>query len=278
MSPSEPWAGSLRAMMIIFGIALLVTFGAPWAIRDGGMDFMWKALTAGGGFTSAKLWPLIFGVSGLVTLLFGLLPVPTAARGVVAALIGVGAIVATLTIGGGMGGSGMPFTGWQAYAVLGGLVLGSTGLLVRSAYRGAMLGRLLATIGCGAILASFLVPSGGSIPLIQMFKALGGGGGLAAQIGTIWMLVLVVVAALGLIMSWMPSSTSAGTGLFAWLLILWMFGLLLLGMVILPIIGGADIGTMLKQPGLFYVIIDTLAFSALAAYGLATIFGKSLEA
>jgi hypothetical protein len=274
MSPTEPWAGTLRLMMILFGIALLVTFAGPSRIGDGGMDFMWKQLTSGG-FSTAKLWPLYFGVGGLITLLFGLLPVPTAARGVVAALVGISPIVMTMAFGG-MGPSAVPFRGWQAYMMFGGLVLGSTGLLLRSRYRGAFLGRLLATIGCGAICALFLIPEGGDIPLIQMFKMLGGGGGLGFAV--IWMLVLFVAAALGLIMSWLPSGTSGGTGLFAWLLILWPFGLILFGGIIDPIIRGMDIGALLKTPFILYSVIDTLAFSALAAYGLATIFGKSLEA
>jgi hypothetical protein len=276
LSPSEPWAGSLRAMMIVFGIALLVSFAAPMAFGDGGMQFMWKQLTAGGGFTTAKLWPLIIGVSGLVTLLFGVLPVPTAARGVVAALVGVGAVVAGLTAGG-LGAGGSPAGGgWQAYATVGGLVLGATGLLVRSKYRGAMLGRLLATIGCGAILAAMLVPVGGSIPLINMIKQLGGGGGLGFP--TLIGLLVVLVAALGLIMSWMPSSTGAGTGFFAWVLILAPFLLMLCMLIVQPLIDSEPIGNIVKQPGRLYMAVDVLAYAALSAFGLATIFGKSLEA
>jgi len=203
------------------------------------------------------------------------LPVPTSARGVVAALVGIGAIVLGATIGGVSGGGAGAFGGgWQGYALMAGLVLGAAGLLVRSKYRASALGRILPIIGCGAILAVFLVPAGGTIPLIGLVKMLGGGGGLGFQ--HIWMLVLFVAAALGLIMSLLPSSTSGGTGLFAWILILWVFGGLLAGIVAGIVDGNA--AAILKQPGTLYILIDTLAFSALAAYGLATLFGKSLEA
>jgi hypothetical protein len=60
-------------------------------------------------------------------------------------------------------------------------------------------------------------------------------------------------------------------------MILWTPALMLLG-IVYAIVNGAPVGAMLKQPIILYILVDTLAFSALAAYGLATIFGKSLEA
>jgi hypothetical protein len=277
MSPTEPWAGSLRAMLIIFGIAMLVMFAAPLSFEP--MRFMWQDLTSSLPL-KAKLWPLLFGGLGVLSLLFGLLPVPTSIRGVIAAIVGITPVVVAATMGGmpGAGGElGMNMGGWQAYAVLAGLVLAPTGLLLRSAYRQAILGRLLATIGGLALLAPFLIPERGALPIVQMFQSLGGGGGLKMQLAIIWMLVLPVSALLGIIMSWLPSGTSGGTGFFAWMLILWTAGLILVGLVV-AITSGADIGGIVKQPGVLYALVCTLGFSALAAYGLATIFGKSLEA
>jgi hypothetical protein len=247
---------------------------------------MWEMFRGGAGIKQL-IWPLMFGGLGLLSLLFGLLPVPNSLRGLIAAIAGlaplvVGATVGGLSLGGGGGGAGgglgMFGEGWKAYVGLAGMVLAPTGLLLRSAYRGAALGRILSLVGCGAIVALFLIPVGGSLPLIMLIKSIGAGGGFLMLVArVIFPLVLFAAAALGLIMSWMPSGTSGGTGLFAWIIILWTTSFALFALIA-SIVGGAPIGELFKQPIIFYMLLDTLAFSALSAYGLATIFGKSLEA
>jgi hypothetical protein len=278
-APAEPWAGSLRLLMIVFGLLLVATVTVPSNLNQSPMTFMWQVLTSAAPL-EAKLWPLILAAGGLLSLLFGLLPVPVAARGVVAAIVGVVPIVLMMVKGppgggGGGGLGGMAGGGWQAYALFAGIVVGGTGLLVRSQYRGSAMGRLLPLIGCGAILATFLIPANGAIPLIGMLKGLGGGA--AGLIPGVWGLVLPGAAALGLLLSLMPKAIG-GTGLFAWLLIAWMFGLILISALIVPVIGGGEIGGVFKSPTMLAIMLDMLAFPALAAYGLATLFGKSLEA
>jgi hypothetical protein len=279
MSPTDPWAGSLRLMMILFGLAFILTFIAPAQLGGDHMVFGWSILTAEGVPLSAKLGPLVMAASGVLALLFGLLPVPTSARGVVAVIAGLAPIVVGIAMSGGSGGGGIlgPIGGgsWKGYLVLGGLIVAPTGLLIRSQYRSAGLGRMLAVIGCALILTLFLIPDHGEIPLVQMFKALGGGHGLGFAL--IWLLVLAVSAILGLILCLMPSSTSAGTGVIALVIIFWPFVLAIAG-IISMISGGGSVGDLFKHPPILLGLIDALGFFMLADYGLATVFGKSLEA
>jgi hypothetical protein len=275
MAPTEPWAGSLRSMMIIFGLVLVATVVLPLSFDP--MTFMWKVLTTPAPM-EAKLWPLVLAAGGLLSLLFGLLPVPTAARGIVAAIVGILPFIVMAIVGapgGGVGGA-LPFGGWQGYMAMAGLILAPTGLLLRSQYRGSGLARVLTLIGCGAIIALFLIPAGGTLPIVGMLKSLGSGG-VAHFLPLVWMLALVAAAALGLIMTIMPSSVSLGTSFFAWIIISWLFGLSLIAIVVM-IIGGGPIGALFKAPASIAFIVDFLAWPALAAYGLATTFGKSLEA
>jgi hypothetical protein len=274
MSPTEPWAGSLRLMLILFGLALILTFIAPAHIGGDNMVFGWSILTADAPI-KVKLLPLVLAAGGVLALLFGLLPVPTSARGIVAVIVGLAPIVVGLVLGGGMSIAGPFGNSWQGYLILSGLIIGPAGLLIRSQYRSAGLGRIMSLVGCGAILAVFLVPDHGSIPLVEMFKALGGGHGLGFAM--IWMLVLAVSAILGVLLCLMPSSTSAGTGIIALMIIFWPFVLMVAG-IISAISNGAAVGDLFKQPPMILGIIDTLAFFMLSAYGLATVFGKSLEA
>src|SRR5262249_1891525 len=115
MAPTEPWAGSLRGMMIFFGIVLVATVALPVALSP--MRFMWEVLTSSVPIQQ-KLWPLVLAAGGLLALLFGLLPVPTAARGIVAAIVGILPFVVMIIVGApGGGGMSMPMAGWQGYLV-----------------------------------------------------------------------------------------------------------------------------------------------------------------
>lgn len=271
MAPSEPWAATLRLLMIVFGLILIGSFVAPISLDP--LVFGFNILTSDVPF-QAKLFPLILAAGGVLALLFGLLPVPTSARGVIAIVAGLAPIVVSLTVGGGGSLTGaLAFGDWQGYAMLGGIVIGSAGLLLRSQYRSAALSRVFPLVGCGAILAVFLIPAGGEIPVIGMVKMLGGGGGLGFPV--IWMLCLVAAALFGLILSLLPSGTSGGTSFFAWILMSWLF---VLGVVGVASGGGDAITALFKAPAMLLMLFDMLAFFVLAGYGLATVFGKSLEA
>jgi hypothetical protein len=133
----------------------------------------------------------------------------------------------------------------------------------------------MALVGCGAIIAAFVVPVGGELPIVGMLKSLGGG--FEQMLPKLWVLVLAAAAALGLVMSFMPSGTSGGTGLFAWLIMGWMAGLLLF-IIVLGLAHGGAIGELFKAPKMLLGLVNALAIFVLSGYGLATIFGKSLEA
>jgi len=272
MAPTEPWAGSLRKMMIVFGLILVATVVLPLSFDP--MTFMWKVLTTPAPM-EAKLWPLVLAAGGFLALLFGLLPVPTTARGIVAAIVGILPFVLIMTMGSpGMGGAGaLPFSGWQAYVLFAGIILGPAGLLLRSKYRGSGMSRVLTLIGCGAIIALFVIPAHGELPLISMFKALGGSGGVKMLVPLLLVLALFAAAALGLLVTLMPSSVSLGTGFFAWIIMAWFFALMVAGIII-----GGSPEQLFKAPAMIALIVDFLAWPVLAGYGLATVLGKSLEA
>jgi hypothetical protein len=272
MAPTEPWAGSLRKMMIVFGLILVATVVLPLSFDP--MTFMWKVLTTAAPM-EAKLWPLVLAAGGFLALLFGLLPVPTTARGIVAAIVGILPFVLIMTMGSpGMGGgSALPFRGWMMYVLFAGIILGPPGLLLRSKYRGSGMSRVLTLIGCGAIIALFVIPQGGEIPLIGLFKAFGNAGAGKVLVSLVFMLALFAAAALGLLVTLMPSSVSLGTGFFAWIIMAWFFALTLAGIVMA---GSPE--QLFKSPAMIAFIFDFLAWPVLAGYGLATVIGKSLEA
>jgi len=272
MAPTEPWAGSLRKMMIVFGLILVATVVLPLSFDP--IRMMWQVLTTAAPM-EAKLWPLVLAAGGFLALLFGLLPVPTTARGIVAAIVGILPFVVIMVMGspGLGGGGGLPFSGWQLYVFFAGLILGPAGLLLRSKYRGSGMSRVLTLIGCGAIIALFLIPDHGTLPLIGMFKALGSAGGVKMLVPLLLVLALFAAAALGLLLTIMPSSVSLGTGFFAWIIMGWFFALSLAGIVI-----GGSPEQLLKAPASIALIVDLLGWPVLAGYGLATVLGKSLEA
>jgi hypothetical protein len=252
-----------------------VTFAAPWVIADGQVIFSFKLLTAEGVEFSQKLWPLLFAGTGLIAVLFGLLPMASAVRGLVALLVGVSPLILAQTVGGlegGIGGLGKMFGGYKAWIFLAGMVLAPVGLLIRSKYTGAMLGRLLATIGCGLLLALFLIPDGDAgMPLINMFKSIGHINGAASAIEVIGGLAFVLVIVLGLLTSWMPGTGTGGTGLWAWLIMLFIP---VIGLLEILITDASMIG---HQPFVVYLLVDVLGWYALTSYGLGTLLGKAAE-
>jgi hypothetical protein len=240
------------------------------------MTFMWKILTTGAAM-QAKLWPLVLGAGGLLCLLFGLLPVPTAARGIVAAIVGILPFIVMAIAGppGPASPGALPFGGWMGYALMVGIILAPTGLLLRSQYTTSSLSRILSLIGCGAILVLFLIPQGGTLPVVGMLRTLGNGG--VQLLGTLWLLALAAAAGLGLILTLIPARASMGTGFFAWVIIAWLFGAMIISLLIIAPFSGGSVLPVLKSPATIAMIFDMLAWPALAAYGLATTFGKSLE-
>src|SRR5687768_16688244 len=91
------------------------------------------------------------------------------------------------------------------------------GLLLRSEYRDSIMPRILVTIGALCVLVPLLIPSGDSIPLVNMFKGIIDAEG-TGKVMAIISLLPVLLALLSLL-AWLPAPASGGAYVFAWLFI-----------------------------------------------------------
>jgi hypothetical protein len=150
---------------------------------------------------------------------------------------------------------------------------------VREEYRNAALPRILVTAGAVGILLPFLVPQGGAIPLVAVFKGLfdHAGAGKVAPLLALGLIVIVVMS----LLAWLPAPVSGGAKVWAWFLILWA----LIVHVTMLVVGG-NIGDAIKASpnhALLPWITGGEAFAvgsaylALVGYGLAAVVGKQLE-
>ena len=265
--PHDPWRDSLRAMMFLWGVALLAAFATPVAMSPN-LVFNWKVILDGEG--TARLPPLMLAAVGFLNVVVAFIPMPSAARGVIAAVLGLGGIAVPIAL------VGIP--PWQAVVPMVGVLVLVPGLLIRDEYRDSILPRLLVTLGVLGTLAPLLVPQSGAIPLVAVFKGLielpgSQKVGPALQVGLITVVVMSLLA-------WLPAPVTGAAKLWAWLLILWplishVTMLLLRGHVgdavttrpyetIVPWIAGGS-GVL----GAAYVVI--------VGYGLAAVLGRQLE-
>ncbi len=257
--PIEPWAGSLRALMLAFGALLLVCFVAPWRV-SGETVFAWDHLSSADS-TYLKLVPLLFAASGLVALLLAVLPVATAGRGLAAASVGLIAVVATAAT--------EPGAGWRPSAQFVAMIALVAGLLLRSQYRSSTAARLIVTTSALAIIALWLIPAGGSVPFVAAFEALGTDIPAGMKIVLLADMLIVVVAALSLL-AWISAPSSAGAGALAW--------------VVIALLPAKAVITMIVVPDTAHDVFDTIllpfasaAWVALGGFGAATLLGKKLE-
>lgn len=250
--------------MLVFGAMLVAAFAIPWAFSP-------KVVFSFSGFgklpTYFKMIPLLMAGTGALAIILSFLPLATAARGGIAAALGLGAIIYLL-----MGlGAPIKMTWRPLLEVVGGVLL-VAGLLVRSEYRGAMLARILVTAGVAIILAMHLIPDHGQIQLVEDFKAIGNTPG-KGKVTAIVEVIPVVLAVVSLIV-WMPSPSSAGALIIAWIFIMWPLIKAITNMLVAGHIGATikgAIGPTLLLP------MAMAAWVGLAAYGAATLVGKSLE-
>jgi hypothetical protein len=273
LAPVEPWSGTLRGLCVVLGVMVLGTFFAPWSVPEGGSPvFSWTVMGLAEGF--GRVWPAVIAAAGFLAVLSGILPLPTSARGVIAALAGAGPLIVAVFSPGQAWGGLIDASGWRGIALMAGLLLTPVGLLLRSRYTASLLARLLASLGAAAILATVLVPGAGSVPLVGHIRAMGELGEPLAIAGEGWWIVVALLAALAFLV-WMPRSTHAGERIYAWLLMLWLpalYGFLGLGPVVA---GGAEL--LARTPYFAYLLVDLAVFVVLASYGLATVIGKGLE-
>jgi hypothetical protein len=263
--PIEPWQDSLRLMMFIWGAIALAAFATPVLTEP--MAFNWDAILHGEG--SQKIPALVWAGVAVLAIVFAAIPMMTLARGALAALLGLAGIFVPMAVVG-------HFGEWQTLVPLFGSLVLVPGLLIRNEYADSLLARLLVTIGVLCTLLPYLVPVGGQIQLVMVFKALlEGGNHMEIVIIALAQIVLVVLC----LLAWMPGPATAGAKYFAWAVILFPVA----AFILIKLAEGHIADVASKSPGtlLTWVVGGPghvgVVYAVLAGYGIATVLGKQLE-
>ena len=270
MTPFEPWAERLAALMVILGAILMVTFVVPWEVPPAGdTSFAWDVIRRSPQ-VGGKLLPVFVVSLGLMLLLLGVLPVTTMARALATtAATAVVAALATSVLAHRQG-----IETWRLFAVLGGLLLLPPALLSRSRYPAALLPRLLATGAAVLVLLAYLIPWQGQVPVAALLSP---PDELGDEIIARTMLVAPFFLALLAALVWTPQTVTRGASTHAWGALFWFPA----AFVLLATAGaatGGDWNRILRTPG--STLIPALVWFSLAvlfAYGGAQLLGKLLE-
>jgi hypothetical protein len=256
--PIEPWKESLRLMMFVWGAVALAAFATPLSIDP--LVFNWDAIINEPG--KMKVVPLVWASTGLLSIVFAAIPMATLPRGALATVLGLTGVFTPFAVAGSVG---EPL---QFLMVLGGIML-VPGLLMRNEYTESLTARVLVTIGVICNLLIYLVPVGGQIPLVLLFKALlNAGSHMELVIVPLAHIVLMVLC----VLVWMPGPATAGAKIFAWVVILFQVAAFL-------VLKLEHIGDMItKAPGMMLAgWVPAVVYSVLIGYGGATVIGKQLE-
>ena len=220
---------------------------------------------------TARLPPLVIGAVGVLSVILAVIPMPTAPRGLIAAVLALGGIAVPIAL------VGLP--AWPRLAPLIGALLLVPGLLIRGEYRDALLPRMLVTLGALGILAPEIVPQNGAIPLVSLFKELIDQPG-SQKVGPALRLGAIVIVVMSLL-AWLPSPTTGAAKLWAWLVILWV---LIVHVVNTALAGNLE-DAVSHSPNATLVSwiagggggAPGSAYLVLTGYGLAALLGKQLE-
>lgn len=256
--PVEPWKDALPLLMIVWGIATLVAFATP--INLSPLAFNWDIILHGEG--KQKIPMLVIAAVGLLGVVLGAIPMVSVPRGILATLLGLSVFVVPIVLAGDL-------PPWQLLVPMIGVLLLLPGLLLRNEYVEALLPRVLVTIGVLGVLAPFLIPEHGGIPLVELFKAVIGGHIHGSEIIA---LASIVFATINLLV-WMPGPATAGGKVFAWIWMLAPLVVMVFGLIDAGHIG--DIAT--HTPGMLLMWVPVTTCAVFLGYGLATVFGKQLE-
>jgi hypothetical protein len=264
--PIEPWRDGLRAWMFLGGLGLIAAFATPLATSPA--RFNWTAILDGQGI--ARLPPLVLAAVGLLSIVFAIVPMPVAPRGLIATLLGAAGIGVPIAI------AGVP--PWLLLVALVGTLLLVPGLLARGEYRDALIPRLVVTLGAGGVLLPFLLPQSDAIPLVAVFKQLIDLPG-AQKVDPALTLGLITIVVMSLL-AWLPAPVTGAAKVWAWLLILWA----LIAHVVHLVLAGGLGGAITSAPNatlLGWVAGGTgaigSAYLVIVGYGLASVIGKQLE-
>jgi hypothetical protein len=223
-------AAGLAAML------LLVVFLLP----HGGV-FSWHLLARVRGIEFVRLWFL--GLSAVVLGAATLLPVPPLFRSV----FGVASLVVWLAIG------GLPLNLGLRAGVGGVAVLLCASLLVRSHMPWAQTPRRVGIVAVGLVVALYLWPFSGQLPVRQTWSMLMASSDPAARFIAIYLLLPVPVVLLAMLVHVGTELAALGETL-AWLVFMWGPGALLILSV---------------EPSQIYASLTTFATLLAASYSLA---------
>jgi len=291
MRPNDPYAGALQLVLIIFGVVLLAAFVVPLR-TDPRTVFWWDGLDEMPG--KLKLMPILLAAAGLIGILLGAIPLSSMGRAAAAAGIGILALLyPALAI--------PEDFQWQLPVTALGSVLIPTGLLLRSAYREAPLGRILATVGAVMVIVPFLVPVNDTMPIQAAFDVLSSEVDGMVKVAAAGQIARLVIAALAFL-AWIPGPSEGGAKAIAWI---WIAVSIVFHFAVL--LAAGDIGDGIKEmPNtVFFAGLEPLAmvkgagasggregmllamlvpsgavlsaYLAYASHGLATLLGKNLE-
>ncbi len=249
---ADPFAKPLRLVMFVFGILCLLMFVTP--VSADPLAFTFDMIS--GGEISALVVTLLPAIIGVVALLLSVIPMPTQVRGGIAAALMLAATIYPITL------HGDPQ--WQQIVFIAPfLVVG--GLMFRHAYPAAMVGRVVTTVGTLMLLAPLLVPVGGDLPLLLLFKGAFAASGSALVIALV-QLVPLVLAVVGMLLVWIPAPSLAGVKVIAWLMIMWGLVTSLTKLIVVGHI--ADVVKAAPQASLAGWLLSA-AMLAIGGYGLA---------
>lgn len=256
--PIDPWSSALRLIMIVWGVLLLVSFATP--VTTDPVQFQWDAILRRTG--SAEVPLLLVAAIGFLGVVVGAIPMPTLARGILAALFGLCGIAVPIALGG-------ELPPWTTLAPLAGVIVLVTSLIVRSEYTESLTARVLVTAGVVAMVIPLFVPQEGGIPLFAIIKSLIQLKPTTQQIISLIALGLALVS----LLAWLPSPANGGAGLFAWLLLL----LPMVSHILFVVIDGKVEQIPDTPHAMLAAWIPASGYLVLACYGLATAYGKVLE-
>jgi hypothetical protein len=251
---------SVGAKMIIFGAMLIVFFAVPTKLDPLTFNFSMFGDIFGADL-GVMLAFLMVPVIGLLSVVFGFLPLGTMVKGVIAGTLGIAAFAITFAF--------MADLEWQFLCGQLGMLVLLTGLVIRGGYRGSLVARILVTLGVLATLAPNLIPNDAGVPLVGVIQGLGDAstGDLIGAIVHLVSLVLVIAA----LLAWLPAPASGAASLIYWLLI----GLMIAGPLAMLLIDAG--GDAFQAPGKLLEFAVTVAPYGLASWGLGALLGKSTE-
>jgi hypothetical protein len=266
--PLEPWKDSLRIQMFIWGGALLLAFLTPLTLEPG-LTFSWDTIIDAPG--KAKIAPLILVAAGLLSLVMAIIPSSPPPRGLLAGLVGLTGLLTPTLIGFTDGEIGLPSI-LKLVGFIGMLVL-IPGLLIRNEYRESSFPRILVTIGVLCVLAGYLIPQNGSLPLVAGFERIIDAPGEEKVVAIIALLPLVYAVVSLLV--WLPSPSSGLGAVMAWAWIT-LAALAWLVSVVLNLDKLVD-ALKVSPNATLLAWVPATAYLALLGYGFATVIGKKLE-